>query len=247
MKTNTILVTIFLIISLTSCYSSADLSKIPTVQTTISPSQSILEYFPLKKGAYWVYYGDVKWTVPNSTDRLEEKITWKMEVERVFQRNNIFGYEMQGAPWDLAWYEKGKQPSKYGIIQAGGKFYQTSIETVWRLMDDSDTLAALIDEKEIFLDTPLVSGKKFCDADSLARPDGMYCWSVGDATQADMTNITGVNSSVNLVEFPIHNATLPDYSMIQFIPGIGITRFVYEHHGTVSDVDVKLIEFHAGN
>jgi hypothetical protein len=40
--------------------------------------------------------------------------------------------------------------------------------------------------------------------------------------------------------------TLPDHQIIEFAPNIGITRYTYVHHGTVSETDLKLIEFHLG-
>jgi hypothetical protein len=48
------------------------------------------------------------------------------------------------------------------------------------------------------------------------------------------------------MEFPVYMSTLPDFSMIQFIQGVGISRYVYSHNGTVSEVDVRLVEYHAG-
>jgi hypothetical protein len=246
MKKSMLLIFVVLAVVLPSCSLSEKTPTMPVVQSTMYPSPSILEYFPLKQDAYWIYEGNVKWTAPNSADVEEKKITWKMEVKRVFQRNNIIGYEMLGAPWDLAWYEKGKEPSEYGIIQAGGNFYRTSLETVWRLMDETDVLRALVEEDEIFLDIPLIPGKKFCDTFSLSRADGMYCWTVGDANQADAENIKGVDKSNALIEFPIYNQTMPDHSIIQFIPGVGISRYVYQHHGTISDVDVWLVEYYPG-
>jgi len=212
----------------------------------MSPSQNILDYFPLKRGTYWVYRGTVKWTEVNSSDILEEEITWKMEVERVFQRNAIIGYEMAGAPWDLAWYESGKEQSKYGIVQAGGKYYKVPFDTIIRLLNEDDNLFGLVDERNIFLDIPLVNGKKFCDTISMTRPDNMYCWNVGEGKLFDANNITGVDPSKELWEFSIVNQTMPDVSIMYFVPGIGISHFIYRHHGTVSDVDVHLIEYYPG-
>lgn len=216
------------------------------IPPTMNPSQSILDYFPLKRGAYWVYQGEIKWTKVNSADVVEEEITWKMEVERVFQRNAIVGYEMSGAPWDLAWYEAGKEPSKYGMIQAGGQFYRVPVETVIRLMNEEDNLYGLVDENDLFLDIPLASGKKFCDTISIARPDNMYCWNVGEPRLFDASHTQGVDPAKKLWEFPIANGTLPDASMMYFVPGVGISGYLYRHHGTVSEVDVHLIEYYPG-
>lgn len=216
------------------------------VQPTVSPSQNILHDFPLNQGAYWIYQGTVKWTKPNSSDVAEEEITWKMEVKQALQRNDIVGYEMLGAPWDLAWYEAGKAQSQYGIIQVGGRFYKVSLEAVLRLANAGDDLSNLVNENEIFLDTPLASGKKFCDPASLTRSDNMYCWNVGEARSFDPGNIKEVDASKELWEYPIVNQTMPDVSMIYFVPGLGISHYSYHHNGTVSEVDVHLIEYFPG-
>jgi hypothetical protein len=229
-----------------SCFAAETTKTVAPIQPTISPSQSILDYFPLKKNAYWVYQGTIKWTQSNSADIVEEEITWKMEVKRVFQRNAVIGYEMLGAPWDLAWYEAGKEPSEYGIIQSGGKFYRVPIETVIRLLNKEDYLYGLVDENDLFLETPLVFGKKFCDTVSMTRPDSMYCWNVGEGKPFDANNIKGIDLSKKLWEYPIVNPTMPDISMVAFVPSVGISHYIYSHHGTVSEVDVQLIEYYSG-
>jgi len=230
---------------LASCLAIEKTDTAIIVEPTINPSHQILDYYPLSEGAYWIYKGNVKWTIPNSSDVSEKEISWKMEVTRVFQRNNIVGYEMLGAPWDLAWYEEGKERSEYGIIQTGGNFYTTSIDTVLRLLDEDDVLRALVDENQLLLDIPLISGKKFCDTFSIARSDNMYCWLVGDANLVT-EDIQGVNPVEPLVEFPIFQGTMPDRSTFHFIPGVGISQYYYRHSGTISEVDVRLIEFYSG-
>jgi hypothetical protein len=36
--------------------------------------------------------------------------------------------------------------------------------------------------------------------------------------------------------------TNPDHVIVDFVPKLGVVRYVYEHHGTVSSVDVKLVK-----
>ncbi len=246
MKRISILLIIPTILWLAGCVQPNNPTDIPEVEATMLPSLPIQEYFPLKKGAYWVYEGPVKWTVPNSADVVEDIINWKMEVTRVIERNNIIGYEMSGAPWDLAWYEEGKKPGEYGIIQAGGNYYRTSLDTVLRLYNEDDSLNALVDENEIFLDVPLIQGKKFCDTFSLTRSDGRYCWNVGKANLVDVTGIKGLDPSGSFFEYPIYQGTMPDSSAFGFIPGVGISGYQYRHHGTVSEVDIHLIAYFPG-
>ena len=77
-------------------------------------------YFPLKKGTYWIYRGETKFLVPRKNAAGDEKqkgvaneeksevLTWKMEVIDTLERPNVFAALIKGGPWDLAWYEPGK-------------------------------------------------------------------------------------------------------------------------------------------
>jgi len=44
-------------------------------------------------------------------------------------------------------------------------------------------------------------------------------------------------------EFSLLFVTNPDDVHILFVPGVGITRYEYQHHGTRSRVDAELIEY----
>jgi len=114
------------------------------------------------------------------------------------------------------------------------------------MSDNTDTLENLVNEYDLFLDIPLISGKKFCDFESITRVDGMYCWSVGEATPVDTNTIQGLDSSQTWMVHPIIKRTMPDFSTMEFIPGIGISRYTYHHNGSVSDVALRLIEYHPG-
>ena len=236
---------VFIVSLVTACSRPVGTQTSP-VQPAPSPSDSTVSYFPLKKGAYWVYRGIVRWTKPDSADVVEEEITWKMEVKEAIRRNEGIGYEMLGAPWDLAWYEVGRQPSKYGIVHIGNRFYRIQLESLTRLSNEQDNLADLVDDQDIFLDTPLAPAIKFCEPDSLSRPDNMYCWRVGEVQPFDASSINGVDLPRELWEFPITKQTMPDISTMYFVPGVGISGYMYRHHGTISEVDVRLVEYSPG-
>jgi hypothetical protein len=81
----------------------------------------------------------------------------------------------------------------------------------------------------------------------LTRPDSSYCWFVKEEKEVFYKEIDGVEDDVKRKQFSIMNRTMPEHQIIEFTPDIGITRFIYQHHGTVSDVDVKLIEYYVPN
>jgi len=237
-------------LGLSAACSSNRSAVISFVQPTAYPIAQVASYFPLATGAYWVYGGTIKWTRPNSSasDVVEQTIQWKMEVTRTIKDSNITGYEMEGAPWDLAWYEEDKAPSEYSIIQVGtSRFYKADPNTAIRLLNTDDALVDLVRPGDLFLEIPLVPGERFCDDLSITRPDGMYCWIVGKIPKVDLRDVKGISTSGPLDEYTIFQSTLPDYSEFTFVPGVGITSYTYAHHGTVAECDLKLIEFNSGH
>ncbi len=178
---------------------------------------------------------------------IEKQMQWKMEVVDVVHRNGVTGYKMRGAPWDLEFFEAGRQPSDYSFIKVGAsRFYQATDKEFARMADQSDGLFKLVYEGGLFLDTPLVDGEKFCDSMQITRDDSMYCWLVRVDEGAQLTGIRGVEAKAPLLQFRISQLTNPDSSAFDFAPGVGITRFQYVHHGSPSEVDVRLVEFHPG-
>ncbi|GAK57792.1 hypothetical protein U27_04759 [Candidatus Vecturithrix granuli] len=200
--------------------------------------------FPLAPGTYWVYEGLVKWQVESGVK--ERQMTWKMEVIKKVERGEFTGYLMKGHPIDLVFYEDGRISSDYAIIRNGEKFYETDVETFQRLKDLQDKLENLVSDAELTLDLPLMPGKKFGEAEMLDREDDSYCWMVKEARPFSR-QINGVALSDTLTEYLLTFATLPEDVVVHFTPGIGITRFEYVHHGTISEVDVSLIEYHASS
>ncbi len=210
------------------------------------PALTLEEYFPLHKGAYWIYEGPVKWTQANSAEVVEETIQWKMEVVDEIRVGSSVVYEMRGAPWDLAWYTEGQEPGRFGFIRAGGRIYRVSIETVEQMKENFDAYTELVNENQIFMDMPLAEGKKFCETFSMIRPDDMYCWVVGEQQLLTDVTIKGVTSEPPLNVYSIGYRTLPDHVVYQFAPGVGITHYAYVHHGTVSEVDIRLVAYSSG-
>ena len=147
---------------------------------------------------------------------------------------------------DLAWYQEGRQPTEYVIFQIGpNRFYRVDdIKAFLRLKDNADFLQNLVMDNQLVFDFPLMVGKKFCGADAITRPDSLYCWFVDGETRFRRP-VQGVQPSSSRSEFSLRFVTNPDDVHILFVPGIGITRYEYRHHGTPSAVDAELIEYSA--
>ena len=96
----------------------------------------------------------------------------------------------------------------------------------------------------IILVWPLSQGQKYCDADGMARPDHFYCWVVSSFRRNWSSGVVGVEHG-NHDEFVLEYWTNPDNVQFAFVPGVGITKYAYHHHGTVADTELQLVEFHS--
>ncbi len=216
--------------------------------------------FPLAKGTYWIYEGTVKWTEADKVDAdgkvltwkvFEKTLTWKMEVTEAICRGHLTAALLKGHPGDLVGYDKqGRSRSDYLIIRVGpGKFYELSRErakeALRRLRDEKDLLHGLLKRyDEPFFDLPLVPGKTFGLPERVTRRDTRYCWAVESEDPVQLKQIKEISPSRTMTQYRLTYRTNPDHVIVDFVPGIGITRYIYEHHGTPMEIDLKLIEFH---
>jgi len=221
------------------------------------PKENITIVFPLSRGSYWIYKGTAKWTKPTSISTGENKVMektliWKMEVIETINREHLTTAVLKGHPVDLVCYEEGKSRGDYLIIRVGpGKFYLLSDErgekALKRLRDKKDLLGGLLDRGcEPFLDLPLTPGKVFGETDWITRQDRRYCWVVEGEHQIQLKHTKGISPSRKMRQHRLTYQTLPDHTVIDFVPGVGITRYTYVHHGTIMETDLRLVEYYAG-
>ncbi len=217
-----------------------------TEQAETTNAEMNINTFPLVEGAYWIYKGQVLWMKLGDTTGIVNKdtLTWKMEVMEVVNRGNVTGALMKGHPDDLNWYDKGRERIFYVIIKVGSKYYYANLNKWKRLIDEDDNLIDLVKVSNLFLDLPLWKGKNYGEDVQLTRPDSSYCWFVTEEKDVFYKEIEGVEADVKRKQFSIMYRTNPEHEIIEFTPDIGITRYIYQHHGSISDVDVKLIEYY---
>jgi hypothetical protein len=74
----------------------------------------------------------------------------------------------------------------------------------------------------------------------------MYAWSFQEQRQVQLGSVKVISPEKRFEEYALAYRTHPDHQFVGFVPGVGFTSFVYGHHGPISEVDVKLVEFHQG-
>lgn len=203
--------------------------------------------FPLEKGNFWIYQGEVKWTeVPDKV--ISKNITWKMEILDTIKRGHLFAALVKGHPHDLVWYEGYQTPGDYLILRVGNSKYYIldqprADEAIKRLKNMDDFLGGLVSEDDLFLEYPIKKGDVFGQAAQLTRPDMSYFWFVESVDKIRPEGIKGVASQKELEKYVLTFQSAPDHQIVGFIPGVGISSFLYMHHGTVAEADLKLAEF----
>jgi hypothetical protein len=207
--------------------------------------------FPLARGAFWVYRGPTSWTPAGSDQVIERVLTWRMEITDVISRAGVQAAVVTGHPLDLAWYEEDRRPRDYLIVSVDDQKYyllqgdRVAVATK-RLRDPDDGQVGLVADSDLFLDLPLTVDKRFGETDQITRDDYFYVWHVEDELQVSLAGITGIGAPAERTGYRLALRTLPEHEIVDFVPGIGIVHVTYGHHGTVSEIDQQLIEFHAG-
>jgi len=209
-------------------------------------AQQIRDFFPLSEGNYWIYSGKVKWTESVGGIR-ETPITWKMQVTRRLKNGTYEVALIKGHPKDLCWYEPGQRPTDYLIVWKAQNYYLIYIDKdLDRLIGDESYLSGRADFDSLFLVDPLKQGLEFGMEIDDKRSDHMYRWLVNNEEMTRLPKVRGIDEQKAMKKYTLAYRTNPDHQIVDFVPSVGITRFIYVHHGTVSEVDVRLIEFGKG-
>lgn len=215
----------------------------PSPPTTATDALAL----PLRTGAVWTYRGTTR---RGEDDRVvTEAVTWTTQVLEVVRRGAWSAAVMQGHPGDLVTWGAAPMPSSYVIVWRDGRYYQPSspAPVLARLRDPRDDLEHLVDEADLLLSLPLRAGDAYCDE---PRSDGNRhdCWTVEPPRPWSRTSITGAPPPSALSEraFPIMLRTMPDHTVLTYVPGLGLVAYAYAHHGTLEEVELVLVSFTAG-
>ena len=199
--------------------------------------------FPIEPGLTWTYRGHVRWT---GSDRRvhSDSITWTTKIISVRAGPNARAALVRGWVQDLAWHDPSKKPAFSALIERKGQLYQVAAEDsagAVALLETATASNAPPELDDLVLDSALVAGTVYGrDSVTSKRDDTMYGWYVAsDSVVAALAAWKATSARVRRVT--LEHRTQPDYQRIDFVPGVGITRFVYSHHGTVAETDVRML------
>jgi len=145
---------------------------------------------------------------------------------------------------DLAWYSPGQRQQLTLLLEIRGALYQLGVgdsaAAIDTLIDAVRDASAAARRSQLVIDSALVVGRLYGqEADRGDRNDDMYAWLV--ESKGRLSNRPGwLSLATEPTQWQLVYRTLPDDQLLDFVPGVGITRFVYTHHGTVATTDVHL-------
>lgn len=262
------LLRVFLLVALAVAF----LQRLASAQTTPTPAPApasaevqAADPIPLAVGNAWIYEGEV-WWMPRGLRRIyREQVTWTMEITDVRRRGPWTAAILHGHPYDLVWYEQGRERGTYLFLVRARKTGAPRVfllrgHRVWeawrRLEDREDKLEGLARPAELVLDLPLHPGKRFCPgappatrvskaSASISSPTpGPDCWSVKKKAPGNLRAVRGAEDFAEPVLFSVSQRTPVEHSVWTFVPGLGFTSYAYGHNGQVSAVELTLTDFH---
>jgi hypothetical protein len=202
---------------------------------------------PLEKGTRWTYEGKVETTLLGSAKVYSTNISWVMEVVDSMENTNARAAVISGTPDELAWYEPGQVPGYSVLLNFSNHVYRFPAKTLQQasslmleMANEPGKFFPKAEDVDDWFALPLAKDKRW--GGDLQREDGWYCWRVEDEHLSKLR----IKGCADKHAFPIYTLayrTNPDHQVLDIAPGLGITRFIYVHHGTVASADVRLVAF----
>jgi len=200
--------------------------------------------FPLTSGARWHYEGTAQWTEEGAEEPKVAPLSWDMEALEVFSSSGSTVAVMRGMISETSGYTPGQEPGYAVLVERKNKVElfpqadELEARTLAKSLAENPSTGA---DGDLLVVLPLAKDKSWGSDEP--RDDTMYQWYV-EEERSDGPSIPGTSPSGKA--FVVVYRTNPDTTTMELVPGVGITRWSYEHHGTVSAVDLALTSFVGG-
>jgi len=201
---------------------------------------------PLTPGTSWTYRADVSWAANGSGAARHETLSWTTSVLAARTSDSSVAATIQGWPTDLAWWEPGRRPTLSVIYCARGQVYlfHPPAEAVTALVTALLAGSTQPTADDLILRLPLHTGQSF-GGEAGRRPDTFYAWFVESADSLP-ASVRRLRLDLTDSLYTLVYRTNPDHTILGFVPGVGIVRYAYSHHGTTAEADAWLVGYHEG-
>jgi hypothetical protein len=200
---------------------------------------------PMLPGTTWTYRARVSWTVEGSSSVRDTTLTWRTRVLGSMRRDSTLVATVENWPASLAWWEPGQRPDTTLLVCVNNQVFHlasTQARAGAGVGPSADSSGFNLTVDDLVFKFPLHEGTLY-GQDPPDRGDTYYGWFVEAA--ADMPRpLVGLGANSRDSLYTIVYRTNPDHQILEFAPSLGITRYVYAHHGTVASAEAVLVEAH---
>ncbi len=210
------------------------------------------DYFPLTVGNYWVYRRNAHYTVVGGeVERNSSTIKHEVTEEYLYPHAEFYVITVSDTRQDSGDSNPADSvlacnsgTTHFGYLVLSNKVYivYEDIQSVTDAVVSGHGInASLVSIPHMILEFPLFVGLRYGAVPSiLANSEYAYCWNVQDCT------VYHEVMDGNIIERPLYTIafnTGPGCIMREFMPYRGITRYVYDHHGSLDHEEMELIEY----
>jgi hypothetical protein len=179
---------------------------------------------------------------------MEKELQWRVRVLEVRRRKAQTIARIEGWLEDLAWYEPGKRPGHHVLVSDARRglhlLEDSAARSLWARVETAPrepVSEAELERSEHLLPAEITEGSAWGDPEHLAREDSMYVRRVEETGTQGLDGLGGWSGRNRAPFFRIAYRTHPDHSLMDFVPGLGFTRYTYAHQGTVGACELRLV------
>lgn len=206
-------------------------------------TSSLPAFFPMAKGTCWIYDRHAE-VCGRQGGVVTNDATLTCVILETADRPGVAAALFSALPTHTdVWSAEAADGPGLLLRVGASQYHVTNADLRDRLNDPNDGLLDLVTENTLLLDGPLVPGKRFGDLEQIARDDGRYVWRVETEEWVRLRGIRGISPWRKQRIYRMVYDTNPDAQTIVFAPGIGIVEYTYRHHGTPSDITLRLRDF----
>ena len=200
----------------------------------------------LTPGTTWTYRAEVAWAVGTGDSTGHQSLAWTTTVLTLRSSDSAVAATVEGWPTDLAWWTPARTPSTSVLYCTGGRVYLfhpqpgAAPELIEGLLSGRQTPTS----DDLILSLPLHTGDLY-GRDPTERRDTFYAWFV-EAAELPPDSVRRLRPGVVDSLYSVVFRTAPDYTLIGFLPGLGVVHYIYRHHGTTAESEAWLVAYRPG-
>jgi hypothetical protein len=197
---------------------------------------SCLGFASFPVGSSWSYAGTRLWSDSARVD--SGTVRWKTELVAARPVGGGRLLLIRGFVAELAWSDPATVPRLSLLFCRSGRLDYLRFSSDSLAREAFDRWAdSLLTRAELLVQEPLNDGD--VQGQSPKRDDQLYGWAV-EVLPRQSAQLLGCGRAGS-AGYRLTMRTLPDHQVVEWRDGIGITGYIYGHHGTAAGASVNLV------